>query len=113
MLVSQATEDGAPVVFETNPTYYNLFGRIEYEATFGALSTDHRHIKPGALHRANGGYLMLDALDVLAQPFVWAKLKETLRTRAGRDREHRLPADAVPDRDPRAGADRARAEGRS
>lgn len=80
VLVSHAEGEGAPVVFETNPTYYNLFGRVEYEATFGALSTDHRHIKPGALHRANGGYLMLDALNVLAQPFVWAKLKETLRT---------------------------------
>ncbi len=79
VLVSQE-KDGAPVVFETNPTYYNLFGRIEYEATFGALSTDHRHIKAGALHRANGGYLMLDALGVLSQPFVWAKLKETLRS---------------------------------
>ena len=80
LLVSHEDSGGAPVVFETNPTYYNLFGRIEYEATFGALSTDHRHIKPGALHRANGGYLMLDALNVLTQPFVWTKLKETLRT---------------------------------
>jgi lon-related putative ATP-dependent protease len=81
VLVSHEDAEGAPVVFETNPTYYNLFGRVEYEATFGALSTDHRHIKSGALHRANGGYLMLDALNVLAQPLVWTKLKETLRTR--------------------------------
>ena len=81
LLVGHDGPDGAPVIFETNPTYANLFGRVEYETTFGALSTDHRHIKPGAFHRANGGYLMLDALNVLAQPFVWAKLKETLRTR--------------------------------
>ena len=81
LLVAHDNGNGAPVVFETNPTYYNLFGRIEYEATFGALSTDHRRIKAGALHRANGGYLMLDALGVLAQPFVWTKLKETLRNR--------------------------------
>ncbi len=80
VLVSHERGEGAPVVFETNPTYYNLFGRIEYEASFGALSTDHRHVKPGALHRANGGYLMLDALNVLAQPFSWTKLKETLRS---------------------------------
>ena len=80
VLVSHADGSGAPVVVETNPTYYNLFGRIEYEATFGALQTDHLHIKPGALHRANGGYLMVDALAVLSEPFAWARLKETLRT---------------------------------
>lgn len=81
VLVSHASGDGAPVVFETNPSYYNLFGRIEYEATFGAVTTDHRRIKPGAVHRANGGYLMLEAIALLSQPFVWTKLKETLRTR--------------------------------
>ncbi len=80
VLVSHAGDGGAPVVFETSPSYYNLFGRIEYEASFGAVTTDHRRIKPGAIHRANGGYLMLEAMEVLAQPFVWTKLKETLRT---------------------------------
>jgi lon-related putative ATP-dependent protease len=82
VLVSHAGADGAPVVFETSPSYYNLFGRIEYEASFGAVTTDHRRIKPGAIHHANGGYLMLEAMEMLAQPFVWTKLKETLR--AGR-----------------------------
>ncbi len=81
VLVSHAGDDGSPVVFETSPSYYNLFGRIEYEATFGAVTTDHRRIKPGAIQRANGGYLMLEATEVLTQPFVWTKLKETLRTR--------------------------------
>jgi len=81
VLVSHAGDGGAPVVFETNPTYYNVFGRIDYAPVFGAMSTDHRHIRPGALHRANGGYLMLNALDVLRQPLVWEKLKEVLRTR--------------------------------
>ncbi len=81
LLVSHPEGDGAPVVFETSPSYYNLFGRLEYEATFGAVTTDHRRIKPGAIHRANGGYLLLDAAAVLAQPFVWEKLKETLRSR--------------------------------
>ena len=81
VFISHAEDEGAPVVFESNPTFYNLFGRVEYEATFGALSTDHRHIKAGALHRANGGYLVLDAVNVLTQPFVWVKLKESLRSR--------------------------------
>ncbi|HEY8467747.1 MAG TPA: ATP-binding protein [Solirubrobacterales bacterium] len=81
VLVSHAGDGGAPVVFETNPSYYNVFGRIDYESVLGSMSTDHRHIRPGALHRANGGYLMLDVLDVLRQPLVWEKLKEVLRTR--------------------------------
>jgi len=80
VLVTHEDGDGAPVVLESNPTYYNLFGRVEYEAMFGALTTSHTMIKPGALHRANGGYLILQAQDVLVQPFVWGKLKETLRT---------------------------------
>ena len=81
VLVENEAGGGAPVVVETNPTYYNLFGRIEYESAFGAVRTDHLHVKAGSLHRANGGYLVLQALDALAQPFVWSKLKEALRTR--------------------------------
>ncbi|HEX8752844.1 MAG TPA: ATP-binding protein [Solirubrobacterales bacterium] len=81
VLVGHPDGDGAPVVVETNPSYYNLFGRLEYEASFGALITDHRRIKPGAIHRANGGYLLLDAAQVLLAPLVWEKLKETLRAR--------------------------------
>ncbi len=80
VFVSNAEAEGAPVVVETNPTYYNLFGRIEYEATFGAITTGHRHIRPGAIHRANGGYLVLNAADLLREPFVWPRLKEALRT---------------------------------
>jgi lon-related putative ATP-dependent protease len=80
VLVSNREAEGAPVVVETNPTYYNLFGRIEYETTFGAISTGHRHIRPGAIHRANGGYLMLNAADLLREPFVWPRLKEALRS---------------------------------
>ncbi|HET8592682.1 MAG TPA: AAA family ATPase, partial [Solirubrobacterales bacterium] len=53
---------------------------IEYETTFGAISTGHRHIRPGAIHRANGGYLMLNAADILREPFVWPRLKEALRS---------------------------------
>ncbi len=78
------THDGAttaPVVFEESPSYYHLFGRIDYRSTLGAMVTDHTMIKPGALHRANGGFLVVDALDALSQPLVWETLKRTLRTR--------------------------------
>lgn len=71
---------GAPVVTEDNPTYANLLGRVEYVARFGTLVTDFNQIKPGALHRANGGYLLLDAQRLLAQPFAWDGLKRALRT---------------------------------
>lgn len=69
----------APVIVERNPTYYNLLGRIEYRAAFGSMVTDFREIKPGALHRANGGFLIVDMLDVLRHPFAWEALKRALR----------------------------------
>ncbi len=69
---------GAPVIVERNPTYYNLTGRIDYRATFGALVTDFRQIKPGALQRANGGFLVLHVLDVMSNPFAWEALKRSL-----------------------------------
>ena len=74
----------APVVVEDNPSYYNVFGRIDYRANFGSMVTDHTMIKPGSLHQANGGYLVLQALDVLTQPLVWETLKRALRTRSVR-----------------------------
>jgi lon-related putative ATP-dependent protease len=72
---------GAPITVETNPTYYNLLGRIEYRATFGTMVTDFRQIKGGALHRANGGFLILEAADVLRNPFAWEALMRALSTR--------------------------------
>jgi len=72
--------DHAPVVVERNPTFARLFGRIEFETAFGAAVTDHRRIVAGSVHRASGGYLVLRAADVMRQPFVWHKLKETLRS---------------------------------
>jgi len=81
VIVSSEGTDGAPVVFENNPTYYNLFGRVDYRAQLGAMTTDHMMIKAGALHRANGGYLVLQALDVLTNPLVWETLKRTIRSR--------------------------------
>jgi len=81
VFVAHAPDGGAPVVVETNPTYPNLFGRIEHQGVLGGgFVTDHRMLRPGAVHRANGGYLMLPAAEVLAQPLVWLKLKEVLRT---------------------------------
>jgi len=72
---------GAPIYEELNPTYGNLIGRIEHIAHMGALVTDFLLIKPGALHRANGGYLMLDARKVLLSPFAWEALKRALKAR--------------------------------
>ncbi len=80
VLVDHGKSEGAPVVYETNPTYQNLFGRVEHQARMGALITDFNMIRPGALHRANGGYIILDALKVLSDPFAWEGLKRTLRS---------------------------------
>lgn len=71
---------GAPVVHEENPNYQNLFGRVEHMAQMGTLLTDFTMIRSGALHRANGGYLVLDALKVLMEPFAWESLKRILRS---------------------------------
>ncbi|HEY1296806.1 MAG TPA: AAA family ATPase [Chloroflexota bacterium] len=79
VLVTHSAVDGAPVVFEPNPTYYNLVGRINYRASIGAMYTDFTLIQAGALHRANGGYLIVQARDVLLNPFAWDALKRALR----------------------------------
>ena len=80
VLVAHDAGARAPVVVETNPTYANLFGRIEHQGVLGGgFVTDHRMLRPGAVHRADGGYLLLPAAEVLAQPPVWLKLKEVLR----------------------------------
>lgn len=80
LLVGRDASEGAPVVYEEHPTYQNLMGRVEHIAQFGALITNFMQIKPGALHLANGGYLLLDALKLLAQPFSWEGLKRALST---------------------------------
>ena len=81
VLVTRPEGDGAPVVIEPNPTYYNLIGKTEYRAEFGAMVTDFMMIKPGALHLANGGFLILQARDVLTNPFAYEGLKRALRSR--------------------------------
>ncbi len=72
---------GAPVVEELHPTLRNLVGRAEHVWHRGVLSTDFRRLKAGALHRANGGYLLIDARSLLMEPFSWAALKRALKTR--------------------------------
>ncbi|GAA0857571.1 ATP-binding protein [Aliiglaciecola litoralis] len=79
ILVSHALDDGAPVVYEPNPTHQNLFGKIEYTNVQGSMYTSYRMIRSGALHKANGGYLLLDADKMIDQPYVWDSLKLALK----------------------------------
>ncbi|MEM7345875.1 MAG: ATP-binding protein [Chloroflexota bacterium] len=80
ILVNHAKTEGCPVVYEDNPTYQRLFGQIEHTiAQAGALVTDFNLIKAGALHQANGGYLIVDAHKLLQQPYAWEQLKRALR----------------------------------
>jgi lon-related putative ATP-dependent protease len=78
VIVDNGGQQGAPVIYEDNPTHQTLVGRVEYMARFGTLVTDFSLLTPGALHRANGGYLMLDAQRLLAGNFGWASLKRAL-----------------------------------
>ncbi len=80
ILVDSTHGTGAPVIHEPHPTLQNLFGRIEYSNDQGTLVTDYRRICAGALHKANGGYLILDAEKMLAHPFVWEGLIRALQT---------------------------------
>jgi lon-related putative ATP-dependent protease len=79
-VVNNARAVSAPIVYEDHPTLANLVGRVEHMAQFGALTTDFNLIKPGALHAANGGYLILDARKVLTQPYSWEELKRVLKS---------------------------------
>jgi lon-related putative ATP-dependent protease len=78
VLVDNSQTTGAPVIYEDNPSYLNLIGRVEHIAQYGTLLTDFTLIKAGALHRANGGYLVLDARKVLMSPFSWEGLKRAI-----------------------------------
>ncbi|HWR37896.1 MAG TPA: ATP-binding protein [Patescibacteria group bacterium] len=81
LLVDNRETEGAPVVVEINPTYYNLTGRMEYETRMGVANTDYTMLKAGALHRANGGYLILNARDVVTNLGAWEALKRVLKTK--------------------------------
>jgi lon-related putative ATP-dependent protease len=78
LVVSNKKDAAAPVIFEPNPNYTNIIGKVEYRAEMGALLTDFRMIRAGALLAANGGYLILDMQRILNRPFVWEALKQAL-----------------------------------
>jgi lon-related putative ATP-dependent protease len=79
VIMTNDPQAGAPVVYEDQPSYHNLIGRVEHVSQMGTLLTDFTLIKPGSLHKANGGYLILDARKVLLQPYAWEGLKQALR----------------------------------
>ncbi len=81
LLVDNSDLKGAPVVYEDNPTLPNLVGRVEHISFMGALITDFNLIKPGALHKANGGFLILDAHKILTNPGAWDGLKRALKSK--------------------------------
>lgn len=99
VLVRQAHATvGAPAVHEQHPSFANLFGRVEFENRMGALVSDFTQVRAGAVHTANGGFLILNVQDVLAEPRVWPALKRALKTheiRAGADYESWLPFPVV------------------
>jgi lon-related putative ATP-dependent protease len=82
VLVDREAVKGAPVIFESNPTYYNVFGRIEKRAYMGTINTDFTMIQAGSLLNANGGCLIMEIESVLTNPFVWEALKRALRTKS-------------------------------
>ncbi|MDQ2086213.1 ATP-binding protein [Herbivorax sp. ANBcel31] len=81
LLVDNSELKGAPVVTDYNPTYYNILGKVEYENEFGTMTTDFTMIKAGMFHQANGGYLILQAKDILNNIQSWEALKRVLRTK--------------------------------
>jgi len=81
VVVNNGESTGAPVVYESNPTYLNLFGRMEYKVQYGMGTTDFTMIKAGSLHKANGGYLVVDALELLRNPFSYEALKRALKNK--------------------------------
>lgn len=78
IFVNNNKTEGAPVIYEKNPTYYNLFGKIEGKSQFGTITTNFTMIKSGSLHQANGGFLIVHAKDLLTNPFCWDTLKRAL-----------------------------------
>ena len=98
VLVDNAGASGRPILWETSPSFRNLFGTVERVADpSGTSDTDHTRIKAGSLVRANGGFLVVDALDLLVEPGVWPALKRTLRT-------HELEIQSYDPRHPQVGS---------
>src|SRR5699024_2996858 len=79
VMVDHSKTDGVPVIEADNPTYYNLLGKVEYVNQMGVMSTDFTRIKPGFLHQANGGYLIIQVRDILTNAYVWEGLKRALK----------------------------------
>ncbi|WP_418699427.1 Lon protease family protein [Anaerotignum sp.] len=81
LIVDNSETEGAPVVTTFNPTYYNLVGEVEYDSEFGNLTTDFMKIKSGLFHKANGGYLIVQAQDILSAPQAWEALRRVIKTK--------------------------------
>lgn len=81
LLIDNSQTKGAPMVIADNPTYYNLIGKVEYQNKMGVLTTDYTKIKPGYLHRANGGYIILQTSDILSNHYAWEGLKRALKNK--------------------------------
>ncbi|NMB06787.1 MAG: AAA family ATPase [Tissierellia bacterium] len=80
LFLDNSNKKSGPVIREMNPNYYNLFGKIEYVNELGGLRTDHLKIRPGSLHEANGGYIIIQAKDILQNPYSWEGLKRSIAT---------------------------------
>ncbi len=81
LIVDNSELQGAPVITDSNPTFFNLFGKLEYENSYGMMRTDYTLIKPGLVHKANGGYLILQIRDLLSNQIIWDSFKKVLRTK--------------------------------
>jgi lon-related putative ATP-dependent protease len=104
VVVDHSRSEGAPIVYATNPTYRSLVGRIEQEVHFGLLATNFTHIQAGCLHQANGGYLVVNAHDLMRYPFSWDALKRTIKNQEIRTEimDEALPVTATTALEPEA-----------
>jgi predicted ATP-dependent protease len=96
IVVDNTDRKGAPVLIETNPTYYNLFGRVERRAQLGALITDFTMIRAGSFIQANGGFLVVNAADVLMNPGAWETMKRTVKNKEARIEDFGEQYGAIP-----------------
>src|SRR5699024_12302453 len=80
LLVDNRETKGAPIIMADNPTFYHLLGKVEYESQMGVMSTNFTKIKKGYLHEANGGYVIIQAKDILSKQYAWDELKRKLLT---------------------------------
>jgi hypothetical protein len=113
VIVDSAETRQAPVIYEDHPTHPNLFGRIEHQARMGTLLTDFKLIKPGAVHLANGGYLVLDAAKVVSQPDDLGRIETNHAHASTADRGYLRIAWPLQYRDPRARRNPNRREDRA